>query len=808
MVTFNYLMAQALLILNAKLKRENTAKRVGGLFRDLLNFIQNAILGIILKGELTNATAIKAVVNPSKGDTYRAIDTSHYWCYDGSKWNDIGIIIPSDTVTASQLSQSVTSETNTAPSNKAVRVELNNKANQKTVVGYNKFIKGYINKETGAIVSNNEYLYILVNSEDFTSIIVSISNYTGGSYPAVIACYGEYNRYLGSLLNGNDLINDIEDQEFVFKEGTRKVGISVSKDTILNFNFRELNLLNLDSNKVRTGYEKKNGYINKDTGVISVGSPSIDYYWYITIPISENVKSFSYTLKKWEGGSSVSLIACYGENGVYLGSMLNGTTSTLADIENREFLIIENTKTIILTSKDSALMDCSLLNNNMLENYQRNIMGISDNINREFIDQFNLTSDAIGTVGYKGLGMIKDSGIIQRNFAISKEPNIASVSLSFYPIYSAIMANMQIARIAFGNTLVNYYFHFQKGDMTYIDMYFCTQTEIIKIGSLGTTYIIQPGDYITIDRRGLFFKVYINKVLRSSAMATRGFIEPMGGGFCFRDAINNYFAKDISIKKDCPKYMHISVDDTSGVLKDLNENANSYTSIFDNPILAFYKQLHDSYGMVISLYCFFEHNGFKLSDMTTKYKDELSLNSYWLKWGFHAENQNSNYNNLDAMVLVDEYTKTYNCIANFAGYNSIDNMPRFHLFAAKKEALQILRDTCGLKGCLTADDNRENNSGLTEVEREVVTSCDDYYDYLNKLYYCQTEYRMDNDTATSIVPKLQNLYNSTTNRDIYIMFFHEGKSSSQSGKEMLEACVKWAKNKNIGFDFPQNNIFY
>ena len=89
-------MAQALIVLNAKLKKENSAKRVGGLFRDLLYFLQNMVLGIILKGERENEATIKAISNPSKGDTYKAKDTGHYWCYDGTRWNDIGEVIPKD----------------------------------------------------------------------------------------------------------------------------------------------------------------------------------------------------------------------------------------------------------------------------------------------------------------------------------------------------------------------------------------------------------------------------------------------------------------------------------------------------------------------------------------------------------------------------------------------------------------------------------------------------------------------------------------------------------------------------------------
>lgn len=98
MISFDNLMLRALQVLNARLKKENTATRIGSLFRDILlyfnNMIQNAILGIIIKGEKANEAEIKAIADPAKGDTWKALDTGHYWTYDGAEWNDIGVIIP------------------------------------------------------------------------------------------------------------------------------------------------------------------------------------------------------------------------------------------------------------------------------------------------------------------------------------------------------------------------------------------------------------------------------------------------------------------------------------------------------------------------------------------------------------------------------------------------------------------------------------------------------------------------------------------------------------------------------------------
>ena len=109
MISFDNLMLRALQVLNARLKKENTATRIGSLFQDILlyfnNLIQNAILGIIIKGEKANEAEIKAIADPAKGDTYKAIDTKHYWTYDGTQWNDVGEIIPSNVVSKDDLTQ-------------------------------------------------------------------------------------------------------------------------------------------------------------------------------------------------------------------------------------------------------------------------------------------------------------------------------------------------------------------------------------------------------------------------------------------------------------------------------------------------------------------------------------------------------------------------------------------------------------------------------------------------------------------------------------------------------------------------------
>ena len=102
--------------------------------------------------------------------------------------------------------------------------------------------------------------------------------------------------------------------------------------------------------------------------------------------------------------------------------------------------------------------------------------------------------------------------------------------------------------------------------------------------------------------------------------------------------------------------VHFSVDDTIEVFRYLNENMCE--SIFDNPLLNFFKKLNTEYDFTVSMYCFYEKDGFNLSLCSDKYKDEFEENSHWLRFGFHALNKKSNYKDYDASEFKEELIKT------------------------------------------------------------------------------------------------------------------------------------------------------
>jgi hypothetical protein len=80
----------------------------------------------------------------------------------------------------------------------------------------------------------------------------------------------------------------------------------------------------------------------------------------------------------------------------------------------------------------------------------------------------------------------------------------------------------------------------------------------------------------------------------------------------------------------------LSIDDNIWFLRDIHNNAGKYRSIFDNPYLAFLKQVHETYGTKVHLNLFYQTDGFNLSQLTDAFKEEWKAQAGWLRLSFHA----------------------------------------------------------------------------------------------------------------------------------------------------------------------------
>jgi hypothetical protein len=139
----------------------------------------------------------------------------------------------------------------------------------------------------------------------------------------------------------------------------------------------------------------------------------------------------------------------------------------------------------------------------------------------------------------------------------------------------------------------------------------------------------------------------------------------------------------------------LSLDDNIWFLQDLAENSSNYKSIFENPYLGFFRQLHDIYGTKVHINIYYQTDGFNLSQMPVKYKREWRDNSGWLRLSFHAlQNDPDNpYMKAGYDEVKRECDMVMEQIRRFAGEELMGPVTTLHWGEATVEGSRALRDS-------------------------------------------------------------------------------------------------------------------
>lgn len=250
-------------------------------------------------------------------------------------------------------------------------------------------------------------------------------------------------------------------------------------------------------------------------------------------------------------------------------------------------------------------------------------------------------------------------------------------------------------------------------------------------------------------------------------------------------------------------YIHISVDDTIEIFKDLTLNGGGYKSIFDQPELKYCKFLHDHYGMVFSFYCFFsedKENAFTLQDVTEKYKSEFSDNCEWMKFGFHAKD-GSAYKELNADTEVRYYNRTLEQLLRITGSEKcIDTgFIRLDRYCASKEVVEALkRLPNGPKGLLCADDPTRVSYDLSAEESSILHRYD-WYQRENSLCYTPTDVRVENIQNPLDFYKV---IRKISGQKVKIIFTHEVYLKDETVRKYLQWIGEYATATNCIFRYP------
>lgn len=187
--------------------------------------------------------------------------------------------------------------------------------------------------------------------------------------------------------------------------------------------------------------------------------------------------------------------------------------------------------------------------------------------------------------------------------------------------------------------------------------------------------------------------------------------------------------------------VHFSVDDIFGSLKWLTKNKREVKDIYDSFVFSILKELHEKYGIKVTLYCLYSDGEWCLEDISDEWKSEFEKNSDWLKFGFHCFNGEINYNQYRGGDIAVQYQKFIKQMVRIVGENSIANVLRLHYFSGNEEVVRTLRNQ-GIRGLLCADDDRISY-GLSKTDNQIVIEKGYFYDEKLDCEFYRTDFRVE-----------------------------------------------------------------
>jgi len=102
------------------------------------------------------------------------------------------------------------------------------------------------------------------------------------------------------------------------------------------------------------------------------------------------------------------------------------------------------------------------------------------------------------------------------------------------------------------------------------------------------------------------------------------------------EAQGRHYQIQVLWDRDSCKRYRFSTDDNIWFLKDIAQHSGSYSSIFENSYLGFWRDMHRKFGTRVHFNIYYETEGFNLSQMPDKYRPEWQKNADWIQLTFHA----------------------------------------------------------------------------------------------------------------------------------------------------------------------------
>jgi len=346
--------------------------------------------------------------------------------------------------------------------------------------------------------------------------------------------------------------------------------------------------------------------------------------------------------------------------------------------------------------------------------------------------------------------------------------------------------------------------------------------------SFATDYVltsltgVAPANFVTGDRikcviHGQHIQYFLNDVLLGTFALdmTKGLTvpvnKPLKAGVLFISYANRFTVTNATIRTEKGKYIHFSMDDTIDILQTITNNQATYDSIFQHPTFAYLKSMHDKYGITFTFNVFYVNatGTWNITQMTNKFRQELALNSDWLKFAFHAYNNLAKYDasGYSATDAGTHYTNVINEIKRFAYHDNIDTVIRSGFYTGTVEVCRAWKNL-GVKGFLSSNavEPAPYNYYLTTTQRDALAKCDDYYDSVEGLYFVKTDgiYDYVDDPVSELESQKSDIAYSGQRRILEI--FTHGKLQNLSEQIKMTNTIKWAIKNGYEFGFAIDNL--
>ncbi|MBO3803070.1 MAG: hypothetical protein JTT11_04230 [Candidatus Brockarchaeota archaeon] len=260
--------------------------------------------------------------------------------------------------------------------------------------------------------------------------------------------------------------------------------------------------------------------------------------------------------------------------------------------------------------------------------------------------------------------------------------------------------------------------------------------------------------------------------------------------------------------KDSFKRYRFSTDDNILFLKDLAANAQKYSSIFDNGYMAFWREMHDKYGLKVQFNIYYQTEGFNLSQMPDKFKPEWKENSDWIRLTFHAlQNDPPNpYVKASYQEVLRDFNLVTKEIARFAGKELLSPFTTIHWGEATLEGCKALRDSgiIGLVGyfVLNSDIGKPVVSYYLDEEKTRYLGGRDYWkDTKAGLFFIKHDLVINLVEPEDIGPTLDSIASNPHRSELMEVMIHEQYFHPElelyepDAKERVVATLDWlAKN--------------